>query len=326
MTDSALLQEFMDDEALTQVGPSCLSRMRLSRCWRSMPWSLWTRRTSDASTRTWCLASSSAACSSGRKRAASSRRELLALPFSSPHDISVAPSLVVFRFAQVVVTSATLDEAVFRSFFRDFAYASFEVSGRTFPIEIQYKVSTPPSPLPQCCVAVASVCFGCCRLSRLGVCALAQETEDDYEAAAVQTALEQHRSEPWDKAANRGHILVFLTGVDEVDRAVGECAAVLEVASLSLLASAPGRVNACCPPPRVLAGEGGERLHACRGAPATRQAAGGRIGQGGHARVATLSQSAFSQPSSNFAATGVCAVSAPQDHLRYQRGRDFGDD
>ncbi len=82
---------------------------------------------------------------------------------------------------KLVVTSATLDSKKFAAYFNNCPV--FDVPGRTFPVEIIHSV---------------------------------EDHITDYEAAAVDTALDIHCNHPIDA----GDILIFLTGQAEIDRAV----------------------------------------------------------------------------------------------------------
>jgi len=80
---------------------------------------------------------------------------------------------------KIIVMSATLDQDLFQRFFAEFNCHELEISGRTFPIEYSYLDQDP----------------------------------DDYVKEAVRYALQFHESD------ETGHILVFLAGQDEVERA-----------------------------------------------------------------------------------------------------------
>lgn len=80
---------------------------------------------------------------------------------------------------KLVITSATLDSNKFAAFFGNCPV--FNVPGRTFPVEVVHSL---------------------------------EDHVTDYEAAAVDTAIDIHCNRP------EGDILVFLTGQAEIDRAV----------------------------------------------------------------------------------------------------------
>ena len=82
---------------------------------------------------------------------------------------------------KLVITSATLDANKFSTYFNQCPV--FNIPGRTFPVEIIHSL---------------------------------EDHTTDYEAAAIDTALDIHCNHP----ASSGDILMFLTGQAEIDRAV----------------------------------------------------------------------------------------------------------